>query len=216
MPTILVLILFQWLDLPNWCRCSPSCPCVACDCSTGRPCNPNCNCGSPPTGVVAEKVGQFGERYILNGKPVPKHEAIEAVVAGQLPDDAHKQRLTIIGAKADRDRVLADLEHAELLRSDLVVQDYEPDAPLIRGLGFKGDGTPTIYLQAPSGKVLWRMDRYEGVEPLASAIRRARPDYDPNTDPTGKIVLPRFARVPPTMWFAGAAVIVLLLWRKQS
>ncbi len=218
---IAAVLLHGEVEKSEWCRCSVLCPCFTCTCASTGPCHQTCACArgrskDPPTGVVPNKVGQRGERYTVNGKPVSKHDAIESLTVGQVPDDAKKLRLTIIGDKASRDAVLSDIGTAPVfasLRNELVIQDYEPDAPLIRGLGFKTDGSPTIYLQEPNGKVLLRQDRYENAERLAAAIRRADPRYDPSKDPDGKKVLPPSMRIPIAAWIAGAAGIVLLLWR---
>jgi hypothetical protein len=197
---------------------------LTCECSRKRPCDAGCTCSrlaNPPTGVVSDKVGQFGERYTINGRPASRRQALDAVAAGHIPDDARKLRLTIIGDETARNAVLSDLRHhaaLQALKDELVVQDYAPDAALIRGLGFKTDGKPSIYLQEPSGRVLLRQDRYDDAETLASAIRRADPRYDPTKDPDGRKtprLWPPSTRIPPLAWIAAAAGILLLLWRSK-
>jgi hypothetical protein len=88
---------------------------------------------------------------------------------------------------------------------------------MIRDLGFVTTGTPTIYLQQPSGKVLLRRDTYDGPEFLAQAIRRARPDYDPSKDPDGRAPAVPEGFVPPIVaCVAGVLLLLVLLTRRYA
>jgi hypothetical protein len=59
------------------------------------------------------------------------------------------------------------------------VQDYAPGNWAVKD-GFFTEGKPTIYLQAPNGKVLHRQDDYsDGAAGLATALRKADPNYSP-------------------------------------
>jgi hypothetical protein len=62
-----------------------------------------------------------------------------------------------------------------------------------------------MYLQKPDGTVLWRENGYPGPGALATALRRTRPDYDPNKDQP--MVPPRrrwaSAGVPPDAVYGG-------------
>src|SRR5205823_4837668 len=120
----------------------------------------------------------------LSGVPVNAAKAREAFSA--LTDDSQLLRLTVIGPASDRQTVIDDVEHHPSLASvhdRLRVQAYDPDHWAVAGAGFVRSGRPTIYLQAPDGKVLHRQDEYRGPDQLAEAIRRADPDYHPERDP---------------------------------
>lgn len=152
--------------------------------------------GDPPVpvpagGVDADKLDpSHGEAFTVNGVRVDRQTAFESLrpSAGvDFPDDSNFLRITVIGGEADRKKVLSDLKtqpkFAELLKNT-IVRDYAPDNWAVRECGFVTSGTPTIYIQASSGKVLHRQDDYGGgSDRLAGAIRRARPDYDPKKDP---------------------------------
>src|SRR5262245_3913682 len=111
-------------------------------------------------GVEAPRISQR-ETYRLNGQPVTRQQAAQALQRGAVPDDARRLRLTIIGTAAERDRVLRDLAQAPALAAlapTLVVQDYDPGDWTARDAGFVARGRPTIYLQLPDGTVLHRQD----------------------------------------------------------
>jgi hypothetical protein len=179
---------------------------------------------NPPVffGVDPEKISP-DEHYRIGDREVSKREAIEQLgaPAGQIPNDAANLRLTVIGADEDRRRVLDDLAKSLALapwKDKLVVQDYAPADWAVAGVGFVTSGKPTLYLQQPDGKVLLRLDQYEGPDALAEALRKADPNYRPDQDPNGKPKPP-----PPDApgglpahyyWMAGAALLLLL--RKRS
>ena len=128
-----------------------------------------------------------GPCYYINGRQVTRSDVFEAITAGtQLEDDSGKNHLTIIGSKEETKPVLEDLESNVALtgyKGKLLVQVYKPDCWAAARAGFKTDGKPSIYLQAPGGKVLHRQDGYKGPLLLAAAIRKADPNYDPAKDP---------------------------------
>jgi len=179
----------------------------------------------PPVffGVDPDKISR-GERYRIGGRDVSKREAIEQLGApsGQIPNDAANLRLTVIGADEDRRRVLDDLAKSPALASwkdKLVVQDYAPTDWAVTGAGFVTAGKPTLYLQQPDGKVLLRLDQYDGPEALAEALRKADPNYRPDQDPNGK-PKPQAPdesggpALPSSLyWLAGAVLLLLLLKR---
>jgi len=160
-------------------------------------------------GVMRERLANR-ERFSLGGVPVSADDAREALAA--IPDDSQQLRLTVIGAEKDRRAVLDDLEHHAALaplRERILVQSYEPEHWAVAGAGFVTVGAPTIYLQAPDGRVLHRQDEYRGPERLAAALRKADPNYRPEADPdldsqSTSLRLPRWA-------CAGLAVLSLLL-----
>ena len=222
--------------------CSESCLCVAgagtklvkatgctchgeatenCNCPLDCPCQPGC---IKNFGVNMEKISKR-ETYSINGEEVSKKQ-VEAVLAGdQIPDDANKLRLTVIGPDKDRQRVLADIGKSKAfdpLREKLVIKEYPPDHWAVKGVGFKTTGTPTIYLQAPGGKVLHRQDEDAGgAEKLAEAIskveaiRKPDPNYKAEADPD--LRKPALADMRLMSWagVGGAGLFVLwLLFRR--
>lgn len=138
-------------------------------------------------GIDREQLGQPRERITLGGKEITHAEAKKLLEAGSLTDDSGKLRLTIIGSEADRKRVVDDLKGplADLAGSFLV-QNYAPDDWPVARAGFQTGGKPTIYVQAPSGKVLHRQDDYadgaDGFRRALEAVRKPDPNYDPTKD----------------------------------
>jgi hypothetical protein len=185
-----------------------------------RPLFPNCagrRGGPADFGVMRDRLAAE-ERFSLNGVPV-KPEQARLALAG-LIDDSQWLRLTIIGSAAERQVVLNDLQsHPTLaeLRGRLLVQAYEPDHWAVAAAGFVRTGKPTIYLQAPDGRVLHRQDEYRGPERLAATLRRADPDYHPERDPDldQLPVLSRLTRLPSWAWALAAILSLFLIsrWR---
>jgi hypothetical protein len=120
-----------------------------------------------------------------SGKECSREEVVAALQ--KLPaSDEGRPCLTVIGTAAERSRVLADLKNAPALaawQGKVRVQDYDPKDWQVKE-GFVGSGKPTIYCQASTGKVLHRQDDYgDGAAGLATALRKADPNYDPARDP---------------------------------
>ncbi|GAB6185697.1 hypothetical protein [Thermopirellula anaerolimosa] len=127
------------------------------------------------------------ERITLGGRQITRAEAAQILQAGSLTDDSGKLRLTVIGTESDRRRVLDDLKGSlSDIANQCLVQDYPPDHWAVAGAGFYTAGKPTIYVQAPDGKVLHRQDDYaDGAEGFRQAFERLRkpdPDYRPDKD----------------------------------
>jgi hypothetical protein len=187
-------------------RCPSGCCAGECSCQGGKRCDdPHCPCLFParegfvptklPTGADFSKIKPG--RHTLNGMPVCRETALQAIEGGSIPDDAGKQRLTVIGTVSDRARVVNDLKNAPELaayRTALVVKSYDPSHWAVANAGFRTSGAPSIYLQEADGTVLHRQDGYAGAADLANALRKAQPDYDPNKDPD----LRRTPAPPPT------------------
>jgi len=169
-------------------------------------------------------------KYRLNGKEISREQAIAAVAGDQIPDDVGLVRLTLIGSKEDRQRVLADLDsHPGLkaLKAGLLVQSYDADDPRVSKRGFVTTGKPSIYLSAPDGKVLARnLDgEYQGPDALAYAVGEVignpySPDADkplPKKPEPAPIAIPKtLSDVPTWAWIAGAAAVFLFLQRKSG
>lgn len=178
----------------------------------------------PPTGVDASKLGKGAEFRVCQGsscKDVSREQAVEMIEQG-LPDDSRKLRLTVIGTADDRKRVEADLagtpELADL-RSAVNLWSCEPSHWSVADAGFVVVGKPTIYLQAPSGKVLHRQDTYSGVGDL-QAIRKKAVDYDPSKDAdlTKIVISPQLKLdelIPPASMLVLIGGGIYLLGRKS-
>jgi hypothetical protein len=171
-------------------------------------------------GVDRSHIGK--ERYVINGLNATEAEALQALADKSLPNDKHLLRLTIIGPADLRKKVRSDLENNPLLTcfSDkYLIQDYDPSNWAVKA-GFYTEGSPTIYLQSPTGKVLHRQDDYEdGAAGLATALRKADPNYTPaqDIDRRKTIALPVFSEyIPALLLFLLAVVLFLTPSNKQG
>ncbi|GAB6166152.1 hypothetical protein JCM19992_21520 [Thermostilla marina] len=131
--------------------------------------------------------GSGAERITLGGRQISRSEATRILQSAGLADDSTKLRLTVIGTESDRRRVLDDLKGPLAdIAAECLVQDYPPDHWAVTKAGFHTAGKPTIYVQAPDGRVLHRQDDYtDGAEGLRRAFERLRrpdPNYRPDKD----------------------------------
>ncbi len=173
-------------------------------------------------GVDTDKLNGHGnEQYRLNGVPATREQVRKTLADQRVPDDAGRLRLTLIGDPAATARVQGDLAGTPALaawKDRLLVQSYPPDHWAVARTGFKTDGKPTIYVQAPDGTVLHRQDDYrDGPDALSQALRRADPHYDPRKDPDlRQRLLPnwRLPSLPAPVWILGAGVVYLLFRRR--
>ncbi len=138
-------------------------------------------------GIDRSGLNGSAERITLGGREITRSEATQVLQAGSLADDSGKLRLTVIGTEADRRRVLDDLKGPLTdIAGQCLVQDYPPDHWAVANVGFYTAGKPTIYVQAPDGKVLHRQDDYaDGAEGFRQAFERLRkpdPNYRPDKD----------------------------------
>jgi hypothetical protein len=192
------------------------------------------------SGVETDKIGRR-DKVTLNGHEIDRRRALEVLAKG-VPDDSKLPKLTVIGGKADRDRVTKDLEtHPALapFRGKFAVQSYEPGDPMLKGLKFP-DGSPSILIQRADRAVIGRnlSGKYAGPEELAQALpgalRRADPDYDPMKDPdlikpvpvpvpipvpAPSPSLPDLSKIPPVGWLVGgvgALILILSVTRRPQ
>jgi len=138
-------------------------------------------------GIDRSGLNSTAERITLDGRQITRAEAAQILQAGSLADDSGKLRLTVIGTESDRRRVLDDLKGPLAdIADQCLVQDYSPDHWAVAKVGFYTAGKPTIYIQAPDGKVLHRQDDYaDGASGLRQAfehVRRPDPNYRPERD----------------------------------
>ena len=96
------------------------------------------------------------------------------------PPPAHRHRRPRTIAAAPREELAGPLHD---LAGDYVVQDYAPDHWAVAKPGFVTTGHPTIYVQEPDGRVLFRQDDLTGLHLNLEAVRKPSPDYKPDRDP---------------------------------
>lgn len=199
------------------------CPCCGdeCDCAV-KPCGkPGCHCVLSAGKVEADGTVNFGldvdeihrGKHILNGKEVTKEKLFEAIGKTDFPDDSKQLALTVIGPEVERKRVTDDLESSPSLapwKGKVKIQSYDPSDWAVSP-GFVTAGQPTIYCQGADGTVLFRQDSYAGPEALATALREADKNYNPQKDhdplkPLG---------VHPILLIGGGILLILLLKGKE-
>jgi hypothetical protein len=205
------------------CDCAPPCDCGdACRCPDGKPCCDGCKClvkgeALPHWMTHGTEPGKLAgrEEYRVGGRVVSRAEALQALRAAPLTDDSRRPRLTVIGSPDDRKKALGGLPAD--VKDHWLVKEFTPDHWAVKGAGFKTDGHPTVYLQAPDGKVLHRQDDADN---LAEAVRKADPAYDPSKDPDlRKPKAPDKPAAPdePHPWAgwvaAGCVGLAALLWK---
>lgn len=122
---------------------------------------------------------QFDKEHgVDRSKLQPTQRTGDAV---DIPDDSKKLRVSIIGTKEQRKPVVDAVKD----EANIVVWQCEPDHWSLTDTEtgkriFRTDGTPTVYVQAPDGKVLHRQD--DGRE-IVGAIRKASKGYQSDLDP---------------------------------
>lgn len=167
-------------------------------------------------GLDRSRLDRGVEKFWLGGREVTRKQAYSALSgAGKdLIDDREKLRLTVIGTASECKAVIQDLESNPALSvfaDTLLVQAYRPDNWAVKELGFL-PGSPRIMVQGGpdfrgAGKVLHSQGDYlGGAQALADALRRVRPDYDPNKDRDQ-----RKAPAKPTAPDAGNSTIALIV-----
>ena len=174
-------------------------------------------------GVDQDKLSGEDEYSVhdRNGcRNISKSEA-HKIVGQKLQDDSNKLRITVIGEDGTQKRVTADIRG---LMKDIdnwaILRGYPPNHWSLEP-GFVTTGSPTIYCQAPSGKVLHRQDDYQGGgEELSEALRKAKSGYDSKKDPDlRKTQLPPPVTVNPLQYglaaVVGAGVMLYSKRRKQ-
>jgi hypothetical protein len=170
-------------------------------------------------GVDWSKIKDHEATY--SGRKIGCERAHE-LVGKQVPDDAKRFRLTIIGNPAEQKEALTQFaslepEIRDRMNTWAVAADHWSLKDGLSGQAvFKTQGTPVIYLQDPSGKVLHRQD--DGKD-MPTAIRKAVKAYDQTKDPDLRKVEPKkpndpaaptHPAVPVCCLAAGAALLLYL------
>lgn len=145
-------------------------------------------------GVDADKISPR-KTYSVNGRHVSEGDAYESLrdpwesSGADIPDDADRLAVTVIGTKAEQDQVrqaIASTPDLLALRPQVVEQYYSPDDPMVSPeYGFPR-GNPAILVQDTNGAVLCRADSFTGAADLLAMVgevRRRKPNYDPAKDP---------------------------------
>ena len=167
-------------------------------------------------GLDRSRLDRGVEKFWLGGREVTRKQAYSAIEGKgkDLIDDREKLRLTVIGTASECKAVIQDLESNPALSvfaDTLLVQSYRADNWAMKDIGF-APGTPRIVVQGGpdsrgAGKVLHSQGDYEGgANALADALRRVRPDYDPNKD-----IDKRKAPAKPTTPDTGNSTIALIV-----
>lgn len=165
-------------------------------------------------GLVLDKISEQPKITLnrSNGTSavINKPSALQMIESGKsdyemddasIPDYSKKFRITVIGSTAERKSVVDNWnEQAGELKNRAIIWDLPPDHHSLADsdtgkLMFKTDGHPTVYTQAPDGKVLQRQDDGKDV---VEATRRAIKKYDQSKDPDNrKPVYPQPGPYPP-------------------
>lgn len=194
------------LDAKGWAVDAKGCKCDKCAClGLGNSWREN--------GVYQDKLR--GSRITINGRDI---------VGDPIPDDSKKLTVTVIGTKADRDKAAAELRtHPDAERFN--VWSVPPDHHSLKDTEtgktvYKTDGTPTLYVQAPDGKVLHRQDDAVNV---VDAVRKAVKGYDAAKDPdlrkahpSPKPTTPDAVGAFPTCCLMAAIAVLLYLSRRNQ
>ena len=177
--------------------------------------------GKPNFGVLTDpREGRDAEpRYQVNGKEATRSDVLQAF-ENQATDQSSKLRLTVIGPRHARQIVLEDLKRTPDLQhmvKDFLLKDYDPNDWEVARSGFFTKGAPTIYVQAPSGKVLHRQDSYQGADDLASVLRKANALYKAEADPNlSKAVVLGLFGIPLEVWIVIGIVLFFVIPRKDG
>lgn len=179
---------------------------------------------SPPlarsvtSGVVSQNIQSYA-RYSISGHAVNKGDVIEAMASG-LTDDRSKIRITITDDDAaKRKQVRNDLASASDLapfKDRSLVQDYPRDHWAVKGVGHYTEGKPTVCVQAApndegKGVVLHQQVDYDGPASLATALRRADPNYHPESAPDLRFASPTLPGGDMLIWLVAGAVVLFML-----
>lgn len=151
-----------------------------------------------------------GGGYRISGRPASRTQVFQALEKG-LPNDTGKFRLTIIGTDEERFPVEKDWAVRADDFKDVWARSLVWSVPADHWSvqEFSTRGKPTIYLQAPDGKVLHRQDDYQGPKDF-EAIRKAISDYDAAKDPDRRKTTAPSTQVPPTAWGLGGLILLAL------
>lgn len=191
---------------------------------------PGCKRRNPPTGVMMSKI-TGGDLVLRGGKEISKKKALELLGSPpvqhqgdkKVPDDKNKIRINIIGSKAATALPMA----VAARHPDLVSVAYDPSAWMIQRQGFLVKSDPTVYIQAPDGAVLRRLEGYQGDAAFETVLQEVSrkiapvPNYDGAKDEGW---LPRLRPLIPSLsgglpWIPLAIIgagLAYCLWSRRK
>jgi hypothetical protein len=176
--------------------------------------------------------------YALNGRRVQRHEAFQAILAGNsLTDDTRKLRVTVIGDEKKCAAVVKDLKAA--FGDDLLIQSYRPGHWALKVFNLDqiaNPPDPIIFVESPPdskgrARVLYTQFGYDGDDDagkLVEAVRQADPNFRPHPSPDPRKPpeppkpqpnspdpKPFLESIPLGMWILLAAFTLVLTRRKS-
>lgn len=165
-------------------------------------------------GVDLSRSLEHGHFY--NGRKISAGEAERILEGGELTDDSHKLRVTVISPdRTEAAKVKADLEGSPW-GPFCLVQCYQPTDWAVASVGFQTAGNPRIIVQEPPGsdgtaRVIHSQGDYEdGLPGLISALRRKAPNYDPSKDKDGRKGGPMEPLVASLNFYRAVAVVAIV------
>lgn len=122
-------------------------------------------------GLDVDKIKGYGKAFTANGKQISRFEALAAVGA-TIPDDSKAQRVTVVAAKYEDAKAVADA----VAKADhtVLVQAYAADDVMAKARGL-AEGA---YLQDGTGKLLKRWRIIPKPDDIVDAIKgKLTPDW---------------------------------------
>lgn len=178
--------------------------------------------GTQNFGVDWQKIEGHGATYA--GLPI-SNESAKRMIENEIPDHKQKFHLVVIGTEAERKGVIDQLAQLEpQIAGRVLPRSVKPGEFSLKdsatGQTVYKDGNPSVYFQAPDGKVLHR--QADGAN-VVDAIRKAVKHYDADKDPDmrkpqpGPLSLPGLPSHPaiiPAIGMAALALFALLKGQK--
>jgi hypothetical protein len=213
------------------CDCCKKCNCgEPCECSGSGRCSPDCDCGKTATekvrcvdgdeyltGVDRSRI-HTRERYTINGREVAESQAKDTAGGGNgtLTDDSNKLYLAFVDPKAKDIIASAPAE----IRDKYLCDDYAEGEWATCDRDGKKCLIPGITLVARDGTQLHHQASMDLVA-LATALRKADPNFDPNKtpdkskpDPSPGPILPAGMSPQACCILGGVGLLLILILKK--
>lgn len=165
--------------------------------------------------VIGESFKDFGvacdklraTQTTLNGHAIDKPTAFAAVGSPQLPDEAGRKWLVVIGSEAYRKRIVDSIPVSA--RAKLLVQEYAADSPLLPALGYRAGAATTVYVVEPNGKVVFRQEG-DNLDALLALLLKALGVDGGNASPDASPLDFDWGKIPAPVYLILGIVIFLL------